>query len=101
MRGHTSRVHSITFSPDGKLLASSSMDKTIRLWNVISGEELAVIDDHNDYVDPLAFSPEGNLLASGGYDKTIRIWQVLSRDNMFYKLGNSFSLQPQASTFRF
>src|SRR6266704_2071154 len=78
-RGHTDGVWSITFSPDGQSLASSSDDGTIRLWDMTdhgAGECLSVLQDHTGRVRSIAFSPDGSLLASGSDDRTIRLWDT-------------------------
>jgi hypothetical protein len=69
-------VSSVGFSPDGRILATaSSRDKTIRLWEVWSGQSRGSITGHADWVNSLAFSPFGSL-ASASHDKTIRIWNL-------------------------
>ena len=68
-------IYSVAFSPDGKLLASSSMDKTVRLWDVIKGQELKTLEGHTDFVYGVAFSPDGKLLASVGRD-SLKMWSV-------------------------
>ena len=78
INAHISYVTSISFSPDGKLLASGSYDMTIKLWNVVSGELLKTLKGHTDGVISISFSPDGNLLASGSDDKTIKLWNVVS-----------------------
>ena len=72
--GHTGNVSSVTFSPDGKILASGSWDKTIRLWNPATGQHLATFNGHRNNVNTVAFSPDGETLASGSDDDTIKLW---------------------------
>ena len=74
LKGHTAPVYCVAFSPDGKLLASSSQDKTIRLWNPADGKLIREMKGHTDIVDSIAFSPDGKLLASGSADKSVRLW---------------------------
>jgi WD40 repeat protein len=78
LTGHTSSVNSVVFSPDGRLLASGSGDKTIKLWEVASGSLVRSLTGHTDWVFSVVFSPDGRLLASGSGDKTIKLWEVAS-----------------------
>jgi WD40 repeat protein len=78
LTGYTSDVWSVAFSPDGRLLASGSNDKTIKLWEVASGSLVRTLSGHTDWVRSVAFSPDGRLLASGSYDDTIKLWEVAS-----------------------
>src|SRR5256885_1364904 len=70
--------NSVAFSPEGKTLASGSYDKTIKLWDVASGELLRSLEGHRDSVLSVAFSSDGKTLASGSNDTTIKLWDVAS-----------------------
>ncbi|GMG16840.1 unnamed protein product [Aspergillus oryzae] len=64
----------MVFSPDGRLLASSSYDNTVRLWDPVTGTLQQTLEGHTDLVKSVAFSTDGRLLASGSHDKTVRLW---------------------------
>jgi hypothetical protein len=69
------KLNNVAFSPDGERIASGSEDKTVRLWDVNSGKEIAPFKGHESSVWSVAFSPDGNRIASGSDDKTVRIWR--------------------------
>ncbi len=75
--GHSGRVTSLAFSPDGKTLASGSRDKSIILWDVNTGKQrIGPLVGHEDVITSLAFSPDGRTLASGSWDKSVILWDV-------------------------
>ena len=65
----------MTVSPDRTTLASGH-GTTIRLWDVTTGNNTAVLQDHTGHTNSLAFSPEGTILVSGSSDGTVRLWDV-------------------------
>jgi len=76
LKGHTSHVGSVAFSPDGRTLASGSEDNTIKLWNVATGKNTATLKGHTDIVWSVSFSPDGKTLASGSSNNTVKLWDV-------------------------
>ena len=74
--GHNMRVTSVSFSRDGRTLASGSRDNTIKLWNIRTGKEIRTLQGHNSRVSSVSFSRDGKTLASGSDDKTIKLWNV-------------------------
>ena len=76
LQGHGDNVYSVAFSPDGKILASGSLDNTIKLWDVQTGAGIKTLQGHGDRVYSVAFSPDGKILASGSLDNTIKLWDV-------------------------
>ncbi len=73
--GHTGRVASVSFSPDGRLALSGSEDKYLRLWEVATGRCLHTFEGHTSSVAAVSFSPDGRLALSGA-DLTLRLWEV-------------------------
>ena len=76
LKGHAGTVTTVTFSPDGRTLASGSEDGTIRLWEVHTGKLLRVLKSHSYKVNSVAFSPDGELLASGDWHGAMRLWDA-------------------------
>ncbi len=81
LTGHTSYIYSIAFSPDGHLIASGSADRTVRLFDVESGQHKRTFIGHTGTIVSVVFSPDGKTLASGAYDDTVRLWNTVTGEN--------------------
>lgn len=74
--GHTNMVYRTTFSPDEKLIGSSSRDRTARIWDVASGRELHQLTGFRCLVKAVSFSPNGRILGASGNDGMLKLWDV-------------------------
>jgi WD40 repeat protein len=68
----------VAFSPDGRRVATSSEDQTVRLWDVETGQEVLTLHGHTDIVPTVAFSPDGNRLATAGADGVVLVREASS-----------------------
>ncbi|PAX52573.1 nSTAND1 domain-containing NTPase [Brunnivagina elsteri] len=73
IEGHSATVTSAKFSPDGKIIASTSDDNSVIIWSR-NGKLLRKLQGHQDAIKSASFNPQGNLLATASFDKTIKLW---------------------------
>jgi WD40 repeat protein len=76
LEGHDDLISAVAFSPDGATIASVSKDKTLRLWNAMTGQEERRINDMCETVRAVAFCANGSKVASESGAHTIHLWNV-------------------------
>ena len=86
--GHTDDVMSVVFSPNGKYICSGSVDNTVRLWNVDTGENIRTLKGHTNYVKSVSFCPDGKYICSGSDDKTVRLWEIPPPQYVFPRINS-------------
>jgi WD40 repeat protein len=89
LKGHKELVFSVAFSSDGKLLASSSADSSVKIWDVPAGKEQTTLNGHLGAVFSVAFAPDDKSVASAGEDMLIRLWDVAGAKEKFALKGHT------------
>jgi len=74
LQGHNDAVQSVSFSPNGTMLASAGYDNTVKLWNVEGNPKKPISLPHNEPVFSVSFSPDSKTIASASFDKTVKLW---------------------------
>ncbi len=91
--GHTNGVTSVTWSPDGKRIASGSHDDTVQVWETATGEHVInYCCGHSASVTSVTWSPDGKRIASGSYDGTAQVWDAAIGEHVYTYRGHSASV---------
>ena len=110
----TEVVNALAFSPDGAVIASGGSDRTVRLWDAVTGQQVGTFTGHTDTITSIAFSPDGNVLATGSglmetgsglmeKEPEVRLWNVQTRELLttlkgHTGIGGSIAFSPDGTT---
>jgi WD40 repeat protein/tRNA A-37 threonylcarbamoyl transferase component Bud32 len=88
-RRHATRVTAVAWSHDSTRIASASYDKTVRIWDVSTGDNLFTYRGHSDRVLSVAWSPDGKRIASASTDRTVQVWDAATGGSIFTHAGHT------------
>ena len=96
-------IRALAFTPDGKMLASGSEDKTVQLWNTQNGAKIATLKGHEGWVTTVALTADGRTVASGDTDSVIKVWDVNTERERAILIGhqntiNALTFAPEGAS---
>ncbi|KAJ5707365.1 hypothetical protein N7488_007166 [Penicillium malachiteum] len=84
----------ITWSPDGSRLASASWDRTVRIWDPVTGQSVFTLDGHSQSVNSISWSPDGSRLAGISINNIVRVWDLATSQSMSTFEGYNTRVRP-------
>ena len=88
-KSHDEAINSCVFSPDSRYLVSASSDRSLKLWDVETKEELMKYEGHTKWVSSCSFSPDGTRIVSGSKDKTLKLWDAVTGKELYTLRGHT------------
>jgi WD40 repeat protein len=73
---HTSWVEGVAVTPDGRYAVSASVDKTLKVWELATGQAVRTLEGHTSFIDGVAVTPDGRYAISASDDKTLKVWKI-------------------------
>ena len=89
LKGDTDFVSSVAYSPDGKRIVSGSRDKTVKVWDALTGKDLLTLKGHTADVTSVAISADGKRIVSGSRDNTVKVWDALTGKDLLTLKGHT------------
>jgi hypothetical protein len=89
-------IEGLVWSLDGKRIASASNDKTVRVWDALTGGNVSTYTGHSDWVLAVAWSPNGRFIASASRDKTVQVWDAVTLKTVYIYRGHNASVNTVA-----
>ena len=89
LEGHSNSVNAVAVTADGKRAISGSDDKTLKVWDLTTGNELFTLNGHTSFVNAVAVTADGKRAISGSRDKTLKVWDLTTRKELFTLNGHS------------
>jgi len=91
-RGHSNRVNgrvnAVAWSPDGKRIVSASSDKTIQVWNAVTGNLTFIYRHYSSAMNAVAWSPDSRRIGAGSNDTTVQVWDAMTRNSILTYRGH-------------
>ena len=93
-------MSSVAFSPDGKRIVTGSWDKTVKVWDAATGQEVLTLKGHTTGVRSVAFSPDGKRIVTGigGINATVKVWDAEKEQNVLVLKGHTDTVTSVAFT---